>query len=122
MKQVLFIAAISIAMVACSPSQKPVDKEKTPVIVEANLKVEGMTCDGCESTIAKGVNQLAGIDSISANHEDSTAFVRFDSTKTNLKEISEAIKTGDITLWQIRNKYYHYTCIYCISAICHGLC
>ncbi|OFX53936.1 MAG: hypothetical protein A2066_03785 [Bacteroidetes bacterium GWB2_41_8] len=60
-------------------------------MVEMNLKVEGMTCDHCEASIATGVNLLAGIDSISANHEDSTAFVRFDSNKTNLKEISEAI-------------------------------
>ena len=91
MQKLLFIAVISIAIAACSPKQKPADKEKTPVMVEMNLKVDGMTCDHCEASIATGVNLLAGIDSISADHEDSTAFVRFDSTKTNLKEISEAI-------------------------------
>jgi len=51
-----------------------------------------MHCDDCEASIAKGVNELAGIDSISANHEDSTAFVRFDSNKTSLKDISKAIE------------------------------
>ncbi len=92
MKRALFIAAIGLAVTACSPKQQPAEKDKTPAVwVEANLKVEGMSCDGCEQTIAKGVNQLAGIDSISANHEDSTAFVRFDTTKTNLKEITAAI-------------------------------
>ena len=91
MKKLLFIAVISIAIAACSPKQKSADKEKTPVMVEMKLKVDGMTCDHCEASISTGVNLLAGIDSISANHEDSTAFVRFDSTKTNLKEISEAI-------------------------------
>ena len=91
MKKLLFIATVSIALAACSPKQKPADKEKTPVMVEINLKVEGMTCDHCEASIQTGVTELAGIDSISANHEDSTAFVRFDSTKTSLKEISEAI-------------------------------
>ena len=91
MKKLLFIAAISIVIAACSPKQKPADKEKTPVMVEMKLKVDGMTCDHCEASIASGVNLLAGIDSISANHEDSTAFVRFDSTETNLKEISAAI-------------------------------
>lgn len=90
MRKLLFIAVISIAVAACSPKQQPADK--TPaVLVEMNLKVEGMTCDHCEASIVTGVNLLAGIDSISANHEDSTAFVRFDSNKTNLKEISEAI-------------------------------
>lgn len=61
-------------------------------MVEANLKVEGMHCDDCEASIAKGVTELAGIDSISANHEDSTAFVRFDASKTDLEKISEAIE------------------------------
>lgn len=91
MQKLLFLAVISIAIAACSSKQKPADKEKTPVMVEMKLKVDGMTCDHCEASIITGVNLLAGIDSISANHEDSTAFVRFDSTKTNLKEITEAI-------------------------------
>jgi len=91
MKQFTLIAALALSIVACAPKQAP--KEKTaPVLVEMNLKVEGMTCDECEASIAKGVSQLAGIDSISANHEDSTAFVRFDSNKTSLKEISKAIE------------------------------
>lgn len=92
MKKLLFIAIISMYLAACAPKQQPADKDKAPaVLVEMNLKIDGMTCDHCEASIATGVNLLAGIDSISANHEDSTAFVRFDSTKTNLKEISEAI-------------------------------
>jgi copper chaperone CopZ len=92
MKQILFILFISIIFSACSPKQHTADKAKTqPVMVEMNLKVEGMTCTECEQSIAKGVHELAGIDSISANHLDSTAFVRFDTTKTNLKEITAAI-------------------------------
>ncbi len=92
MKKLLFIAIICISVAACAPKQQSADKDKVPaVLVEMNLKVEGMTCDHCEASIATGVNLLAGIDSISANHVDSTAFVRFDSNKTNLKEISEAI-------------------------------
>lgn len=91
MKPFILIAALTLIMAACAPKQAPKEKA-APVFIEANLKVEGMSCDGCELTIAKGVNLLAGIDSISANHEDSTAFVRFDSTQTNLKEISKAIE------------------------------
>lgn len=92
MKRALFILVISISLSACSPKQHSGGKDNTPeAMVEVNLKIEGMTCDECEASIQKGVTQLAGIDSISANHEDSTAFVRFDSTKTNLKAISEAI-------------------------------
>ena len=92
MKQALFIALAALALVACNSPQKSADKAQAPVMVEANLNVEGMHCDDCEASIAKGVNELAGIDSISANHEDSTAFVRFDSNKTSMKDISKAIE------------------------------
>ncbi len=93
MKKALFIALAALAMVACNSPQKSADKaQASAVMVEANLKVEGMHCDDCEASIAKGVNELAGIDSISANHEDSTAFVRFDSNKTSMKDISKAIE------------------------------
>ena len=91
MKHIFLIAVLALCMAACTGKQAP--KQSTaPVMVEANLKVDGMTCDECEASVAKGVNALAGIDSISANHEDSTAFVRFDSNKTNLEEISKAIE------------------------------
>ncbi len=93
MKKYFFIAIIAIAISACNAPKKPVEKTEAPaVMVETNLRVEGMSCTGCEQTIAKGVNELAGIDSISANHLDSTAFVRFDSNKTNLAEITKAIE------------------------------
>ena len=92
MKRTLFIAFITIFLSACSPKQHSADKEKTPAtMVEVNLKIAGMTCTDCEASIKKGVTELTGIDSISSNYKDSTAFVRFDPTKTNLKEISAAI-------------------------------
>jgi len=91
MKQFLLIARLLTGIAACTPKQAP-KENKVPVLVELNLKVEGMTCDHCEASIATGVNLLAGIDSISANHEDSTAFVRFDTTQTDLAKITEAIE------------------------------
>ena len=92
MKQILFIVLVLLAFSACNSPQKTAEKAQAPVMVEAKLKVEGMTCNECEASVAKGVNELAGIDSISANHLDSTAFVRFDSNKTSLKDISKAIE------------------------------
>lgn len=85
------MAFLVVSIAACTTKQAPKEKA-APVMVEANLKVEGMHCDECEASIAKGVNELAGIDSISANHEDSTAFVRFNASQTDLVKISEAIE------------------------------
>lgn len=92
MKKLLFAASLSLIFLACSPKQPKVEKEATSAqLVETELEIKGMYCDDCEKSIQKGVAELPGIDSVSANYEDSTAYVRFDSTKTNLKQIAEAI-------------------------------
>lgn len=95
MKQFLFILMIGLFISSCNaPQKKTATEDNAPAVwVEANLRVEGMTCDGCEQTVMKSVSLLAGIDSISANHEDSSAFVRFDASKIDLNKISEAIKS-----------------------------
>lgn len=95
MKKIFVILVIGLSFAACHSPQQKTDTTKTTVSaakVETTLRVEGMVCTDCEQSIAKGVNELAGIDSISANHLDSTAFVRFDPSKTNLAQISKAIE------------------------------
>jgi len=95
MKKILFILLVGLAFTACQTPQKKAEATQAaaPVkLVETTLRVEGMTCTDCEQSIAKGVNALAGIDSISANHLDSTAFVRYDPSKTDLAQISKAIE------------------------------
>lgn len=92
MKKLLFAASLSLIFFACSPKQPKVEKEATSAqLVEMELEIKGMHCDDCEASIQAGVGALPGVDSISANYEDSTAYVRFDSTKTNVKQIAEAI-------------------------------
>lgn len=91
MKKLMVSFVFLASLAACAPKQAP-KTEARPVMVEAKLHVDGMDCTDCEKSIAKGVTQLAGIDSIKANYLDSTAFVRFDSNKTNLAEISKAIE------------------------------
>jgi copper chaperone CopZ len=91
MKHLLLLMVLALSMAACTPKQAP-KAAATAAIVEVKLNVHGMYCTDCELSIVKGVKTLAGIDSISANYKDSTAFVRFDSSKTNLKDISKAIE------------------------------
>lgn len=99
MKNVLFIVFVSLLIAACSSQQPKVEKETTSAqLVEMELEIQGMTCDNCETSIQTGVRELPGVDSISANYEDSTAYVRFDSTKTNLAAISDAIAKRGYTV------------------------
>jgi copper chaperone CopZ len=92
MKKLLFAVSLSLIFLACTPRQPKVEKVTTSAkLVETELEIKGMHCDDCEKSIQAGVGALPGVDSISANYEDSTAYVRYDSTKTNLKQIAEAI-------------------------------
>lgn len=92
MKKLLFVSFLSLILWACSPKQPKVEQPiSSAQLVEMELEIKGMHCDDCEASIQTGVKELPGIDSISANYEDSTAYVRFDSTQTNLRQIAEAI-------------------------------
>ena len=55
------------------------------------LKIVGMTCSGCETFIEQTVSTLGGIDFVKANYKSGSAFVIFDSTKTNRSEIINSI-------------------------------
>lgn len=92
MKKVFSVLIVYLILTSCSSKQPRVEKESTSAqLVEMELEIKGMHCDDCENSIQTGVRELPGVDSISANYEDSIAYVRFDSTKTNLKEIAAAI-------------------------------
>lgn len=98
MKQIILAAVLAIGLAACTSKPAPKANEAAPQMVETTLRVEGMHCTDCENSIAKGVHELAGIDSIRANHLDSTAFVRFDASKTNLDAIKKAIENRGYTV------------------------
>lgn len=96
MKKIIFAALIfSAGLFACQSgaksNQTTSDETKTQV-VEVSLKVEGMTCDHCEMSIQKGVSELPGIESVLANHEDSTTVIKFDQLKTSEDDIKKAIE------------------------------
>jgi copper chaperone CopZ len=95
MKKLLFIAIIAAFIAGCSGKSTSTDAAKTSVAVAnktATLAIEGMTCTGCENTIQEAVTKVAGVTAIKASHLDSTAVVSFDSTKTSIAAIGDAIK------------------------------
>ncbi|MCW0482437.1 heavy-metal-associated domain-containing protein [Gaoshiqia sediminis] len=90
---ILLLAFIFTLAISCGQKQVKESEAITPTAsVELVYRVEGMTCDHCEMSIQKGVNELKGISTVEANHEDSTTRVVFDPTKTSEKEIVSAIE------------------------------
>lgn len=94
MKQIILTVILAISLAACTSKPAPKEKESEvpAVLVETTLHVDGMHCNDCENSIAKGVIALAGIDSVKASYLDSSAFVRFDSNKIKLDAIKKAIE------------------------------
>lgn len=60
-------------------------------ITTAEFNISGMTCASCEEHINHEVNKLNGIANSKASHENGTAIIEFDKTKTNETEIEKAI-------------------------------
>lgn len=94
MKINIFLLMILLLAAACQNSTKSDKKtaEAEVAMTEVTLSVSGMHCAMCVASIEKGVGQIAGVDSVSAVLEDSTAFIRFNPQLASLEDISTAIE------------------------------
>jgi copper chaperone CopZ len=55
------------------------------------LAIEGMTCDNCVRALTRAVKQVNGVKDIRVDRENARAEITFDTTKTHLPAIHEAI-------------------------------
>ncbi len=94
----LFLVGSILILAACAQQSNKSEANKEFIdstnLVTYIIDVNGMTCEGCENTISKGVGSIDGILEISASHIDSSAFVVFDSTLVNIEQI--VAKIGEI--------------------------
>jgi Cu+-exporting ATPase len=103
MKKLFFLFVLA-AFVSCNSGNKNTNAEKPEAdqpkveVVETTINISGMHCDMCVASITKGVNELAGIDSVKVSLEDSTAFVVYETGKVELAEIEKAIEKRGYTV------------------------
>ena len=57
-----------------------------------NFDVEGMSCAGCEGNVSEALNDLQGVESVNADHDDGTVSVAYEETKTDAAEMTDAIE------------------------------
>jgi copper chaperone len=55
------------------------------------LGIEGMTCDNCVRTLTKALKRVNGIKDVNVDRENARAEITFDTTKTDMPAIHEAI-------------------------------
>lgn len=59
--------------------------------VKVTLKVEGMTCSGCEAAVKMAAKMVDGVKDVSASAPKGIAEVSYESSKTNPDAIAKAI-------------------------------
>nr|WP_321407315.1 cation transporter [uncultured Carboxylicivirga sp.] len=86
---------VTLFLGACQ-SKKSEQNKTEPVtfenVGEIVLNVEGMTCDGCEMTIEKGLMKLEGVAEVKADHETGITTVKADTLKVNRKDLAKIIE------------------------------
>ena len=55
------------------------------------LGIEGMTCDNCVKTLTKALKRINGVKDVQIDRESARAGITFDTTKTDIAAIHEAI-------------------------------
>lgn len=67
-----------------------VEKSNTQV---TEVSIRGMTCEACEEIVQYNVNKLPGIIQTTVSYEKQKAIIKFDSSKTTIADITNAINS-----------------------------
>lgn len=59
---------------------------------QIKIKIEGMTCGGCVSSVQKALQAVVGVEAISVSLEDGLAVVAYDESNCDVPAIVEAIE------------------------------
>ena len=62
------------------------------MITEANFRVLGMSCDHCQKSVEKSIQELAGINDVQVNLKKEQIMVTYNSDLVDVKKIKEAVK------------------------------
>lgn len=92
------LIAIAYCVTSCqstSEKTREVVYIKKENIVNRDIQVSGMTCVGCEVTIEEKLLHIKGVVSVKADYNLELVVVDFDSTKTDMDEISQFLETTD---------------------------
>lgn len=60
---------------------------------KATIGIEGMNCDACQGHVDHVINELERIVSVKTSYSLGNTVVEFDNTKTDIKEIRNAINS-----------------------------
>jgi len=79
-----------------------VQEDKDDSIREAIIPISGMTCASCANAIEKAIKKLSGIEEASVNFATEKAKVVYDSSKTRISEIKDAVSKAGYKALEIQ--------------------
>lgn len=56
------------------------------------IKVNGMTCGGCENSVKKALSAHAGVNEVAASHQQGTVDIGFDPARIQQAQLEQAIE------------------------------
>ncbi len=106
MKKVIILLLFAAFLFACQNKKNSGEntgssQEQAEVIagnrVSVELRIEGMTCGGCENTITTGLESIPGVFEVTASHADSNAIVNFDKSKVKIEDLKNMVEEKGYT-------------------------
>lgn len=87
---VILIFTLIMLTVSCGGNKKEKSPE-TGIASVIEVKIEGMTCTGCEQTIQRSVAKLEGIKAVTATFTDGRAVIEYYPGSVDTLKIKDAI-------------------------------
>ena len=77
---IAFMLVFALASLSVSAASKTV-----------TIKVEGMTCNGCSSSVAKALKATEGVEDVQVSYEKGEAVIKYDDQKVTVAKLQEVI-------------------------------
>jgi copper chaperone CopZ len=97
MNYLKIFSLLTITLIMSCKSDKSVDEESKSItaieipVEKYNVKIEGMTCTGCEQTIQNVVSGFEGIKKVEASYEKGYAIIEAEEGKLDTLAIKEKV-------------------------------
>jgi copper chaperone len=66
--------------------------ERNIIMQTEHLKVTGMTCSGCTSTVTQALKAVTGVDDVNVSLPAGEATVQYDERQTSPEQLKSAVK------------------------------
>lgn len=96
MRTIIVLLTFSVALISCNSTttntkDQPTQKSEVSALRTIELRVTGMTCEGCENSVEKALNGVEGVVTAEASHLKELTTISFDTTKVKPEVLAETI-------------------------------